>query len=140
MYILKMNSFRIPEGDMIGSDDSYVRAILSRACASVEEGGLGYRAAVINFRGCTSSYNGLFFVIPYFCIGAGVPLTSQLLYSVGHTDDTRQALMYITHQYPNAPLLGLGFSLGANVLTRYLGEEGTQSRISSACVLACVRL
>lgn len=103
-----------------GSYESYVRAILSRACAPVEEGGLGYRAVVINFRGC-----------------AGVPITSPLLYSAGHTDDTRQALMYIAHRYPNALLLGLGFSLGSNVLTRYLGEEGTQARISSACVLAC---
>jgi len=103
-----------------GSYESYIRAILSRACAPVEEGGLGYRAAVINFRGC-----------------AGVPITSQLLYSAGHTNDTRQALMYITHRYPKALLLGLGFSLGANVLTRYLGEEGEQSLISSACVLAC---
>ncbi|KAF8798005.1 AB-hydrolase YheT [Phlegmacium glaucopus] len=103
-----------------GSHESYVRAILRRACTPVEEGGLGYRAAVINFRGC-----------------AGVPLTTPLLYSAGHTDDTRQALMYIAHRYPNAPLLGIGFSLGANVLTRYLGEEGAQTRISSACVLAC---
>ena len=128
---------------MIGSDDSYIRTILSRACASVEEGGLGYRAAVIIFRGCTSSYTyiiGFFFLLPYFCIGDGVPLTSQLLYSAGHTDDTRQALMYITHRYPKALLLGLGFSLGANVLTRYLGEEGAQSRLSSGCVLACVCL
>ena len=53
-----MCSFRIPEGVvMIGSFESYVRAILSRACAPVEEGGLGYRAAVINFRGCASLYN-----------------------------------------------------------------------------------
>ena len=77
-------------------------------------------------------------LIPNLCIGAGVPLTSQLLYSAGNTDDTRQALMYITHRYPKAVLLGLGFSLGANVLTRYLGEEGVKSRISSACALACV--
>ena len=48
-----MGSFRIPEGVSIGSYESYVRAILSRACTPVEEGGLGYRAAVINFRGCT---------------------------------------------------------------------------------------
>ena len=137
-----MNSFRTPEG-MIGSYDSYVRAILSRACAPIEEGGLGYRAAVIIFRGCASSYTyvtGFSFFIPDFCIGEGVPLTSQLLYSAGHTDDTRQALIYINHRYPKALLLGIGFSLGANVLTRYLGEEGAQSRISSACVLGCVCL
>ncbi len=47
--------------------------------------------------------------------------------------------MYITQQFPDAPLLGLGFSLGANVLTRYLGEEGINSKIHSGCVLACVR-
>ena len=81
-----------------------------------------------------------FSLIPNFCIGDEVPITSQQLYSAGYTDDTRQALMYITHRYPKAILLGLGFSLGANVLTRYLGEEGAQSRISSACVLACVCL
>ena len=52
-----MSSFRrIPEVVMIGSHESYVRAILSRACAPVEEGGLGFRAAVINFRGCASSH------------------------------------------------------------------------------------
>lgn len=72
------------------------------------------------------------------CLGAGVPITSPLLYSAGHTDDTRQALLYIAHQFPDAKLLGLGFSLGSNVLTRYLGEEGHQTRVHAACVLACV--
>lgn len=35
--------------------------------------------------------------------------------------------------------MGIGFSLGANVMTRYLGEEGEASRLMSACVLGCVR-
>lgn len=73
-------------------------------------------------------------------IGAGVPLTSGQLYSAGHTDDLRQALMYIKRTYPNAPLLGLGFSLGANVMVRYLGEEGQNSLLRTGCVLACVRV
>ncbi|RXW24113.1 hypothetical protein EST38_g1711 [Candolleomyces aberdarensis] len=103
-----------------GSYEPYVRAVLSHACAPVEKGGLGYRAVVINFRGC-----------------AGVPLTSYRLYSAGHTDDTRNALAYIHHQFPKARLLGLGFSLGSNVLTRYLGEEGAQTRLQSVCALAC---
>jgi uncharacterized protein len=34
--------------------------------------------------------------------------------------------------------MGVGFSLGANVLTRYLGEEGESSRLNSGCILACV--
>jgi predicted alpha/beta-fold hydrolase len=70
--------------------------------------------------------------------GAGVPITNPLFYSAGHTDDTRNALMYVASRYPKARLLGLGFSLGANVITRYLGEEREMARLHSACVLACV--
>ena len=70
--------------------------------------------------------------------GAGVPLTSTQLYSAGHTDDIRTALLYITKLYPDAPLLGIGFSLGANVLTRYLAQEGERSRLVAGCVLGCV--
>jgi predicted alpha/beta-fold hydrolase len=46
--------------------------------------------------------------------------------------------MYVATRYPKARLLGLGFSLGANVITRYLGEEREMARLHSACVLACV--
>jgi predicted alpha/beta-fold hydrolase len=46
--------------------------------------------------------------------------------------------MYISHQYPEAILHGLGFSLGANVMTRYIAEEGNRTRLHSGCALACV--
>ncbi|KAI9440604.1 AB-hydrolase YheT [Lactarius indigo] len=103
-----------------GSHEAYVRNIIAPAVAPVEEGGLGYRAVVVNFRGC-----------------AGVPLTSPQLYGFSHTDDFRQAILYIAQLYPHAPLLGLGFSLGANILTRYVAEEGESCRLVSACTLAC---
>ncbi|KAG8954249.1 hypothetical protein FRC04_000472 [Tulasnella sp. 424] len=103
-----------------GSQESYIRSILATACAPKSEGGLGARAVVVNFRGC-----------------CGVPLTSPQFYSAGHTDDIRSALLYISAKYPKAPLLGVGFSLGANVLTRYVGEEGGNSRLKTAVVLAC---
>ncbi|KAI0941687.1 hypothetical protein AcW1_003505 [Taiwanofungus camphoratus] len=93
---------------------------LTGACTPVEDGGLGYRGVVVNFRGC-----------------AGVPLTSPQLYSAGHTDDLRVAVYYIRKKYPRAPLIGVGFSLGACVLTRYLAEEGENSRLAAGCVLAC---
>ncbi|KAI0305847.1 hypothetical protein B0F90DRAFT_1666024 [Multifurca ochricompacta] len=103
-----------------GSNEAYVRNIIAPAIAPLEEGGLGYRAVVVNFRGC-----------------AGVPLTSPQLYGLSHTDDFRQAILYIREIYPHAPLLGLGFSLGANILTRYVAEEGESCRLVSACALAC---
>jgi len=46
--------------------------------------------------------------------------------------------MFIAHQFPKAPLHGLGFSIGANAMTRYIAQEGIQTRLQSACVLACV--
>ncbi|KIP07410.1 hypothetical protein PHLGIDRAFT_105769 [Phlebiopsis gigantea 11061_1 CR5-6] len=103
-----------------GSYESYIRAVLEPAYRSIQQGGLGYRAVIINFRGCS-----------------GVPVTSPYLYSAGCTSDMRAALLHISKLYPAAPLLGLGFSLGASVLIRYLGEEGNRSRIKSACVMGC---
>lgn len=88
---------------------------------SKEEGGLGYRAAVINFRGC-----------------AGVPLTSPRLYSAACTDDLACGALFVSKMFPKAKLVGIGFSLGANVITKYLGEEGVNSRLAGACVLACL--
>jgi len=70
--------------------------------------------------------------------GAGVPITSPQLYSAGTTDDLRQAMMFIAHQFPKAPLHGLGFSVGSNLLTKYVAEEGMQIRLQSGCVLGCV--
>ncbi|KAF8183942.1 Alpha/Beta hydrolase protein [Pholiota molesta] len=90
-----------------GSHEHYIREILTKVF-------------VVNFRGCS-----------------GVPITSPMFYSAGSTDDTRQALMYLNHKYPDAPLLGLGFSLGANLLTRYLGEEGERSKLKAGAALGC---
>lgn len=64
-----------------------------------------------------------------------MPVTSAQLYSAGHTDDLRSAVMYIRSLYPQAELLGLGFSLGASVLARYVGEEGDYCELKAACVV-----
>ncbi|KAJ6615184.1 AB-hydrolase YheT [Mycena sp. CBHHK59/15] len=103
-----------------GSHEAYIRAILCPASNKVKNGGLGYRVVVVNLRGC-----------------AGVPVTSPRLYTPGHTDDLRLALIYISQLYPQAPLLGVGFSMGAGILIRYLAEEGPASRLASGCALAC---
>jgi predicted alpha/beta-fold hydrolase len=70
--------------------------------------------------------------------GAGVPVTSSRLYTAGGTDDFRQALMYLSKRFPNAPLLGVGYSLGANIITRYAAEEGKNCRLAAACIMANV--
>ncbi|KZO91697.1 AB-hydrolase YheT [Calocera viscosa TUFC12733] len=103
-----------------GSHESYVRDTLNPIVAGKEDGGMGWRGMVCNFRGC-----------------GGSTLTSSQLYSAGNTDDLRAALLYLTTRFPDAPLVGIGFSLGACVLTRYLGEEGEHSRLKAGMVLGC---
>ncbi|KAF8825218.1 Alpha/Beta hydrolase protein [Lentinula edodes] len=102
-----------------GSYEPYIKSILTHVIKPVDKGGLGYRAVIPHSRGC-----------------GGVPITSTKFYSAGGTDDFRQALIYISHRYPRAILLGLGFSLGSNIMTRYIAQEGEKCRLSSACVLA----
>lgn len=57
------------------------------------------------------------------------------LSSGGYTDDLRCALAYISHVAPEIPLYAAGFSLGANCLAKYMGEEGDKTPIKSAIIL-----
>lgn len=44
-------------------------------------------------------------------------------------------MAHVRAKYPNNLLLAAGWSLGANILTRYLGEEGEGTPISAAAAL-----
>lgn len=41
----------------------------------------------------------------------------------------------VQQRYPSSELLAAGWSLGANILVRYVGEEGDQCPISAAASL-----
>ncbi|PWY97742.1 alpha/beta-hydrolase [Testicularia cyperi] len=101
-----------------GSHESYVRNCFSHLTKPTSEGGLGYRGIVVNFRGC-----------------ANLPVTSPQLYSALKIADIRSALLLITKLYPNSPLVGIGFSLGANILGRYLGEEGDNTPLLGGVIV-----
>ncbi|EPQ51965.1 hypothetical protein GLOTRDRAFT_12169, partial [Gloeophyllum trabeum ATCC 11539] len=75
--------------------------------------GCRFRAVVLNSRGCN-----------------GCPVTSPKLYHAGTTDDIRSAVLWICHTFPQSLIFGLGFSLGANALTKYVGEEGPECPLS----------
>ncbi|RUP36175.1 LOW QUALITY PROTEIN: hypothetical protein BC936DRAFT_138482 [Jimgerdemannia flammicorona] len=89
-----------------GSHESYVRGLLEIVTRSP----YNFRAVVVNFRGCAES-----------------KLVTPQLYSGAYTDDLRIALRYIRSEIPNAKLMAIGFSLGSNVLVKYLGEEGDRT-------------
>ncbi|KAI0768230.1 AB-hydrolase YheT, partial [Trametes elegans] len=99
-----------------GSHEAYVRAVLARA---VPPRGLGTRAVVLNFRGCNGS-----------------PVVTPRLYHAGSSDDIRHVVLWISHTFPECRMYGLGFSLGANILAKYAGEEGDACPLHGLALLA----
>ena len=49
----------------------------------------------------------------------------------------RQVIEYIHDKYPLRKLFGVGYSLGANYLAKYMGEESDKSLLDAAVCCAC---
>lgn len=49
-------------------------------------------------------------------------IQSPSIFTIGGTHELRRVLEYLHEKYPKAPLLGAGFSMGANILINYVGE------------------
>eukprot|EP00667_Euglena_gracilis_P016543 EG_transcript_17332 len=96
-----------------GSAENYVKHMAANARAE------GWVAVVFNQRGCGDS-----------------KLTSPRAYCAASSDDCREVVAYIHRCRPSAPLLAVGFSMGANVLVKYLGEVGNESPLRAAVSLA----
>lgn len=69
----------------------------------------GLAAVGINFRSCSGALN-----------------RAPRMYHSGETGDLRYASRLLRVRYPRRPLGALGFSIGGNVLLKYLGEEGAK--------------
>ena len=78
-----------------GSHEIYLRHCLKPLLDSGE-----WEACVVNSRGCARSQ-----------------ITSSVLYNARATWDVRQTVKWLRGTFPNRPLFGIGFSLGANILT-----------------------
>lgn len=76
-----------------GSHEIYLRAVLRPIVDA------GWEACVVNSRGCANS-----------------KITTGVLYNARATWDVRQVVKWLRKTFPNRPLFGIGFSLGANIL------------------------
>nr|KJB47846.1 hypothetical protein B456_008G045200 [Gossypium raimondii] len=65
----------------------------------------------------------------------GVSLTSDCFYNAGYTEDLRKLIDHIHCEYPEAPLFAVGASIGANILVKYLGEDGTNTPLVGAAAI-----
>ncbi|KAF7186559.1 putative esterase [Pseudocercospora fuligena] len=109
-----------------GSYETYLRHVLEPlvrySSAGDKAGGISggeWEALVVNSRGC-----------------AGSKITTSILYNARATWDVRQVVKWARKIWPKRPIFGIGYSLGANILTNYIGEEGSNCLLSSAVVVS----
>ncbi|CAG8488913.1 1534_t:CDS:2 [Paraglomus brasilianum] len=98
-----------------GSHESYIRSLLE----SLTNPPHNYRAVVFNARGCAES-----------------KITTPQMYCAAYTEDLRIALKQIQNRAPDAKIFAIGFSLGSNILVKYLGEESDKTPIIGAISIA----
>jgi len=79
----------------------------------------GIRAAALNFRGCS-----------------GEPNRAPRAYHSGETGDLAFVINWLVEKFPGAPLAAVGFSLGANMLLKYLGERGGNTPLKAAVAIS----
>ncbi len=95
------------------SDSKYVRGLLK----AVHD--RGWRGVVMHFRGCSGEPNRL-----------------PRGYHSGETGDLAHVVDLLRRREPATPLFVVGFSLGGNVLLKWLGEPGKQAPINTAVAVS----
>lgn len=102
-----------------GSIDAskYVRGVLAQTAAR------GWRGVLMHFRGCSGEPNRL-----------------PRAYHSGETEDPRAFVAEVRRRFPEAPLFAVGFSLGANVLLKLLGEDEDATPLTAASAVCAPML
>ena len=72
----------------------------------------------------------------HFRTCSGEPNRLPRLYHSGDTGDLPHARDWLRKQYPGEALFAVGFSLGANVLLKWLGDEGAAADIDAAAAVS----
>jgi predicted alpha/beta-fold hydrolase len=95
------------------SDSKYVRGLLK----AVHD--RGWRGVVLHFRGCSGEPNRL-----------------PRSYHSGETGDLACTVNLLRDREPQTPIFVVGFSLGGNVLLKWLGESGARAPIQAAVAVS----
>ena len=79
----------------------------------------GFQVVFMYHRGCSFEHNRL-----------------SRSYHSGETDDLAAVLKYLEVQNPSGVYAAVGYSLGANVLLKYLGEQGETAKLEKAIAVS----
>jgi len=94
-------------------DSTYIQGLLQ--VSQIKK----WNTVVMHFRGCGKEPNRL-----------------PRSYHSGETDDLQQVLKQLKSQHPQSIIMTAGFSLGGNVLLKYLGESNSNSMIDYAAAIS----
>ena len=79
----------------------------------------GWRGVLMHFRGCSGEHNRL-----------------NRGYHSGDTGDLAVVVNLLRTRHPDSPIAAVGFSLGGNVLLKWLGEQGHDSVLHAAAAVS----
>ncbi len=79
----------------------------------------GFRSVALNFRGCSGESNN-----------------TARCYHSGETEDINFLYQTLRLREPDTPIAAVGFSLGGNVLLKWLGEKGDQVTLFAAVAVS----
>ncbi|MGR8979638.1 MAG: hydrolase [Gammaproteobacteria bacterium] len=115
--------------DYCGTNDQPIIILLHGLTGSSESGyikGLqhvfldkGFRSVALNFRGCSGESNNL-----------------ARCYHSGETEDIQFLYHTLRRREPDTPIAAVGFSLGGNVLLKWLGEQGNKVTLFAAVAVS----
>lgn len=102
-----------------GLEGSSSRRYVRNICRELFDRGIW--PVALNFRGCS-----------------GEPNRKPHYYHSGETNDLRFVVEFLRRRFPDRPIGVLGFSLGGNVLLKFLGEESSniQDKVESAVAIS----
>jgi predicted alpha/beta-fold hydrolase len=91
----------------------YIQGAMQALCAA------GFSTVLMHFRSCS-----------------GVDNLLPCSYHSGETNDANEYITNITTRYPNAKIFAVGYSLGANMLLKLLGEKADKNYLSAAIAIS----
>ena len=97
-----------------GSEQMYVKVCVSSGIS------LGFRVCVMQMRGIN-----------------GTPMTSCKLPNAGMSGDIEEGLEVIQGRYPQAEIVGIGMSMGANLVLKYAGERKEKCVLKGIVAISC---
>lgn len=132
--VLRRERLELPDGDFVDVDwtsreDGPIVIVLHGLEGSIRShyaagimhriDELGYRGALVHFRGCSGEPNRL-----------------PISYHSGFTQDLEYFTGLLKQREPETPLAAIGYSLGGNALLKWLGESPNASRLMTGVAVS----